>query len=161
MTIGLYSLAAILLTVSFFKDRSKSKKALKAAFKMLKNMLPLLLVTLSIVSVVLFLFPDYVIAKYLGANGIFTGSVVAALIGSISLIPGFITFPLCGLLLKKGVSYMVLASFSTTLMMVGIVTFPLEKKYFGTKLTIIRNAIGFLIAIIVAVVIGIFYGEVF
>lgn len=161
MTIGLYSLAAILLTVSFFKDRSKTKKALKAALKMLKNMLPLLLVTLSIVSVVLFLFPDYVIAKYLGANGIFTGSVVAALIGSISLIPGFITFPLCGLLLKKGVSYMVLASFSTTLMMVGIVTFPLEKKYFGTKLTIIRNAIGFFIAIIVAVVIGIFYGEVF
>jgi len=56
---------------------------------------------------------------------------------------------------------MVLSAFTTTLMMVGIITFPLEKEYFGVKVTVIRNTISFFIALIVAVITGIFFGEVF
>jgi len=58
---------------------------------------------------------------------------MASFFGSITLMPGFIAFPLCGILLKKGVTYMVLSAFSTTLMMVGFVTFPLEKNILGLK----------------------------
>ncbi len=56
---------------------------------------------------------------------------------------------------------MVLSAFTTTLMMVGVLTYPIEKEYFGMKVTVIRNVISFFIAIIVALVIGIFFGEVF
>jgi len=56
---------------------------------------------------------------------------------------------------------MVLAAFTTTLMMVGVLTYPIEKEYFGIKVTIIRNTISFFIALVVAVIIGIFFGEVF
>ncbi len=38
---------------------------------------------------------------------------------------------------------MVLAAFTTTLMMVGVMTYPVEKEYFGAKVTIIRNLISF------------------
>ena len=64
-------------------------------------------------------------------------------------------------MLKEGVAYMVLSAFTTTLMMVGVLTYPIEKQYFGLKVTIIRNAISLLIALIIALVTGIFFGEVF
>lgn len=54
-----------------------------------------------------------------------------------------------------------IAAFTTTLMIVGFVTFPVEKEYFGVKITVLRNVIGFFIAVIVTLVIGLFFGEVF
>ncbi|NLX74993.1 MAG: permease, partial [Synergistaceae bacterium] len=47
-------------------------------------------------------------------------------------------------------------AFLTTLTMVGIVTFPLEKKEFGTKFTAIRNGFSFIFAIIIALIMGVF-----
>ena len=116
---------------------------------------------LVLVSIALFLVPDEVISSYLGAENKFIGVLLASLVGSVTLMPGFIVFPLCGILLSKGVLYMVLSAFTTTLMMVGILTYPLEKDYFGAKVTIIRNAIGFCIALVIAIVTGIFFGEIF
>jgi hypothetical protein len=75
--------------------------------------------------------------------------------------PGFIAFPLCGILLETGVPYMVLSAFTTTLMMVGVLTFPVERAYLGTKVTIIRNVISFVIALTVAIITGIAFGEIF
>ena len=46
-------------------------------------------------------------------------------------------------------------------MMVGVLTYPIEKQYFGVKVTIIRNAFSLLIALIIAVATGIFFGEIF
>jgi len=45
------------------------------------------------------------------------------------------------------------------LMMVGILTYPVEKEYFGVKVTIVRNVISFGIALIIALIIGICFGE--
>lgn len=75
--------------------------------------------------------------------------------------PGFIAFPLSGILKQNNVPYMVISGFTTTLMMVGILTFPMEKKYFGTKIAVLRNIVSFFIAIIVAIATGIFFGEIF
>jgi hypothetical protein len=44
-------------------------------------------------------------------------------------------------------------------MMVGLLTIPIERKYLGLKVSIVRNFIGLLIAIIVSVGISILYGE--
>jgi len=62
-------------------------------------------------------------------------------------------------LLGKVVPYMVLSAFTSSLMMVGVLTFPVERKYFGTRIALIRNIIGLGISICVALVTGIFYGE--
>jgi uncharacterized membrane protein YraQ (UPF0718 family) len=114
-----------------------------------------------LVSIILFLLPDEVISDYLGGDNIFIGVILASFLGSITFMPGFIAFPLSGILLQRGVAYMVLAAFTTTLMMVGVLTAPIEKAYFGMKVTILRNVISFFIALIVAVMIGLFFGEIF
>jgi uncharacterized membrane protein YraQ (UPF0718 family) len=115
---------------------------------------------LILVSVVLFLIPDEIISRYLGASNRYIGLLSASVLGSVILMPGFIVFPLAGILLTKGVPYMVLSAFSTTLMMVGVLTFPVEKAYLGVRVTIIRNIISFFIALIVAIVTGIVFGEI-
>ena len=157
----LYVLTALLLTISFIINREKTLQSVKIAARKLVGIMPAFLTMLIIVSVSLFLIPDEVILSCLGSKNSISGVLLASFLGSITLMPGFIAFPLCGILLKKGVFYMVLSAFSTTLMMVGIITYPVEREYFGVKVTIVRNVMSFFIALVVALMIGIFFGEVF
>ena len=157
----LYILTAFAILLSFLANPKKTIMAIKIAVKKFVNILSAFLIMLILVSVVLFLIPDKVISNYLGNSNKLIGVIFASFFGSITLMPGFIAFPLCGILLKKGVPYMVLSAFTTTLMMVGVLTYPIEKEYFGMRVTVIRNTISFFIAIIVALMTGIFFGEVF
>ncbi len=154
-----YIFTLFVVLISFLKDRRKTFKALKISWKKFVKILPAFMAMLILVSIILFLVPDRMILKLLGNNDKAIGVIIASLFGSITLMPGFIAYPLCGILLKKGVSYMVLAAFSTTLMMVGFVTYPIEKEYFGIKVTIMRNVLSFIIALAVAVGVGLCYGE--
>jgi uncharacterized membrane protein YraQ (UPF0718 family) len=155
----LFSITGLALLISIITDRKKSFAAIKIAYKKFIHIIPAFLSMLILVSIVLFIVPDKTILNYLGNDEKFIGVILASFFGSITLMPGFIAFPLCGILLKKGVGYMVLSAFTTTLMMVGILTYPVEKKYFGVQVTIIRNVISFFIALTVALSIGFFFGE--
>lgn len=157
----LYILTGLALAISLFTNRQKTAAALRIAVRRFVNILPAFLMMLILVSIVLFLVPDEVIIRYLGADARYMAVLSAAALGSIALMPGFIAFPLAGVLLEKGVLYMVLSAFTTTMMMVGVLTYPIEKAYFGARVTIIRNAVSFLIAITIAMITGIFFGEIF
>ena len=153
-------LTAAAIALSFVMDRHKSIKALRIALKRFLHILPDLLLMTTLVAVVLYLVPKRTIARFLGAHNLYLSAALAAVLGSVTLMPGFIAYPLCGLLLQKGVPYLVLGIFSTTLMMVGVVTFPLERHYFGTRVALVRNLIALLIALMVGLGIGILYGEI-
>jgi len=155
----LYIATGLAVLISVILDRKKTLVALNIAWKKFIAILPAFLTMLILVSIVLFIVPDTMISQYLGNESRFTGIICASSFGSITLMPGFVAYPLCGILLKKGVSYMVLAAFTTTLMMVGILTYPVEKEYFGVKVTIIRNVVSFFIALLIALAIGFFFGE--
>ena len=153
-------ISGLALVVSLIFSREKTFRAVKIAARRFINMLPVFLVMLILVSVVLYFVPENTILDYLGSENVFSNFVFAALIGSVVIMPGFIAFPLCGILLETGVPYMVLSAFTTTLMMVGILTFPVEKAYLGTKVTIIRNLVSLAIALIVALITGIVFREI-
>jgi len=157
----LYLLTVVAVLSSFAINRKKTLLAFKIAFRKLIKILPAFVSMLIIVSIVLFLFPETVISDYLGNSNKYIAAVFASLLGSVALIPGFVAFPLAGILLKNGVPYMVISAFTTTLMMVGIITYPVEKAYFGMRVTIIRNGVSFLIALLVALMTGVLFGELF
>ena len=90
----------------------------------------------------------------LGKESGMVGMAIAAVIGSITLIPGFIAFPLAASLLAAGAGYGQIAMFLTTLMMVGIVTLPLEVTYFGKRLAVMRNALGLAYAVLASFLLG-------
>lgn len=123
---------------------------------MFLNLLPLLLLMLALISVVLFLIPNETLIHYMGKGSGIKGWSIAALLGSVALIPGFIAYPLCGILIKSGVAYTTIAVFITTLTMVGIVTLPLEAKFFGWETSIIRNTLSFIAALLIGFVMMLF-----
>jgi len=145
-----YSIAIILLIISLFKDRDKTKLALKKAWKSFENILPQMLGMIASIGLILAFLSPEVISKIIGQSSGWYGVVLAAIIGSITLIPAFVAFPLAAILLHNGAGYMQLSAFVSTLTMVGVLTFPLEIKFFGRKFTIIRNLLAFVLAFLVA-----------
>ncbi len=98
------------------------------------------------------------ISKIIGSDSGWLGIVSAAIVGSVTLIPGFVAFPTAAMLLQRGAGYMQIGAFVSTLMMVGIVTMPVEIRYFGKKLTILRNILAFIFSFFVAYIIGLVVG---
>lgn len=155
MNIALYVVTGILLLISFLKDKHKTKMALKKAWKAFENILPEFLVVILLVGLLLAIMNPEMISSIIGEKSGWFGVILSAIIGSITLIPGFVAFPMTALLLDGGAGYMQIGAFISALMMVGIVTMPVEIKYFGKKLTIYRNALAFLFSFVVALVIGV------
>lgn len=129
--------------------------ALKKAWKAFENILPEFLVVILLVGLLLAIVNPEMISSIIGEKSGWFGVILSAIIGSITLIPGFVAFPMTALLLDGGAGYMQIGAFISALMMVGIVTMPVEIKYFGKKLTIYRNALAFLFSFVVALVIGV------
>lgn len=154
MDIALYVATGILLLVSFYKDKKKTKMALKKAWKAFENIMPEFLVVILLVGLLLAIMNPEMISGIIGDKSGWFGVILAAVLGSITLIPGFVAFPMTALLLDGGAGYMQIGAFISALMMVGIVTIPVEIKYFGKKLTIYRNALAFVFSFVVALVIG-------
>ncbi len=156
----LYIATGLLLFLSFIADRRKTVKGLRIALRRFLKIGPTFAIMLILVSITLFVFPEELIFRFLSSGSIWLATGAGALIGSITLMPGFIAYPLCAVLREYGVAYMVLSGFTTTLMMVGILSFPIEKTYFGFRVALVRNIVSLLIALAVAVATGLYFGEV-
>lgn len=149
-----YSIAGICLILSLIYSRDKTKDGLVKAWRTFENIMPQLLVVLLIVGLLLAVLNAGVISKIIGPDSGIAGVLLAAVVGSITLMPPVVAFPAAAMLLKAGAGYMQIAVFVSTLMMVGIVTLPLEIKYFGVKVAVGRNLLAFIFSFIVAAFIG-------
>lgn len=156
----LYGITTALVVVSLIKDRKKTKQAIKKALKAFENILPQLLGIIILIGLLLAVLDPRTISAVIGGSSGWLGVAAAALVGAITLIPGFIAFPTAALLLASGAGYMQIAAFVSSLMMVGVVTLPLEFKFFGKKAALLRNALAFVFSFGVAFVIGSVMGEI-
>ncbi|MFZ7133152.1 MAG: permease [Eubacteriales bacterium] len=154
MNVLLYIVTVMLLGFSYYKDKGKTKKALKKAWKSFENILPEFLAVILLVGVLLAVIDPDMISDIIGSNSGWLGIILAAVVGAVTLIPGFVAFPTAALLLQGGAGYMQIGAFVSALMMVGIVTMPVEIKYFGKKLTLLRNSFAFVYSFLVAFIIG-------
>ena len=154
-TIGIWIGTLIFLGVSFAKNKGKTNQALKMAFNMGKGMAISIFSIIFSFFLILTLLPPADIASFVEKQSTAIATIASALLGTITLIPAFIAFPLVGTLVDAGVGIVPSVAFLTTLTMVGVVTFPLEKKEFGVKFTAVRNGLSFLFAIIIAYVMGV------
>lgn len=140
---------AVLTIISFVFDREKTIRGLKKGLLQFLKILPTLMSVIIIISIILHFVSNELLMEYLGESAGWEAYLAAAVIGSVALLPGFIAYPVAGILIKTGVSYAVIAVFITTLMMVGILTIPIEVRYFGLKTTLLRNGLSFIGAIVV------------
>ena len=147
-------ITGVIVAVSALANRQKTWQGVQKGAKMLLKLLPSFLTIIILVSVFLGLIPQATLIEYLGKESGVSGMAIAAVLGSIALIPGFISYPLGAMLLRNGVSYSVIAVFITTLMMVGVLTLPLEIKYFGVNVSLLRNAFNLVGALLIGVIMG-------
>lgn len=155
MTKVFYIIAILSLIISFFKSKEKTKMVLKKAWKSFENIMPQFLAIILVIGIMLSVLTPEQISRFLGQDSGIMGVVMAAFIGAVTLIPGFVAFPLASALLHNGAGITQIAAFVSTLMMVGIITIPVEIEYFGKKVTIIRNLLTFIFSFIVAGVMGV------
>ena len=148
------SVSIVLTFLSFLFDKNRTILGLKKGLKMFKSIAVPFLNILILVSLALYFIPQSLIIDYLGAGSGFWGLAIAAVVGSVTLIPGFISYPIAAILIQQGASYTTVATFMTTLMMVGVITFPLEAKYFGIRVAAIRNIINFVGAVVIGILVG-------
>ena len=151
----LYACTLLLLGLCFCRDSAQTALALKKAWKSFEGILPQFLSILVLVGLMLAIVDESLISRLLGAESGALGMALAAAVGSVTLIPGFIAFPLAASLLASGAGYGQMAMFLTTLMMVGIVTLPLESTFFGKRLAVERNLLAFVYAVLSSIVMGV------
>lgn len=150
----LYIVSIALLVLSYGRDKKKTALALKKAWKSFENILPQFLAVIVLIGLSLSFLDESFISRFLGDESGVLGMVIAAVVGSITLIPGFVAFPLAASLLEAGAGYAQITMFITTLMMVGVVTLPLESTYFGREAAVKRNLLAFAYAVVASVVIS-------
>lgn len=150
----LYGIALLFLFFSFLKDRQKTKIAVKKAWKSFVNLLPQVTAIMLFVGITLALLSPAVISGLIGSGSGVIGIIIALSVGSITLIPGFVAFPLAAALLKGGAGYPQIAAFVSTVMAVGIMTLPAEIRYLNKQVAVLRNAFAFIISVIFTIIIG-------
>lgn len=150
----IYAATVILLVFSAIRDWQKTKKALLKAWKAFENILPQFLGIIVLAGIMLALLNPQLISQIIGRQSGWVGVAGAALVGSVTLIPGFIAFPLAALLLQNGAGISQIGAFISSLMMVGVVTLPVEIRFLGRKVALFRNLLAFAFSFLVALVIG-------
>ncbi len=153
-TLVLYLAAMICLFLSWQKHKHKTRMALKKAWKSFENILPQFLCIIVLTGVCLAYLDESTIVKLLGRESGMLGMCIAAVVGAIAFTPAFVAYPLAASLLAAGAGYMQITMFITALMMVGIITLPMEIACFGKGIAVRRTILAFGHAIICAIVMG-------
>ena len=146
---ALWIITGVALLASLVADRRKTRVSLIKGLRMFWNILPLLLGVLALVSLVMASVSPEIFESVLAGEGL-VPFFTATGVGSIALMPGFIAYPLAGVLREHGASTSVLAAFITSLMMVGVLTLPIEARFFGWKVSLLRNGLALVGALVVA-----------
>ena len=150
----LYNMCTLLLIISFFKDKSKTKEAIANGFKSFENIMPQFLIIIVVVGILLSILDSQTISQFIGSESGFLGVSFASIIGSITMMPTFVAFSTGDSLLKSGAGYSQVAALISTLTMVGVLTFNMEASYIGKKAAFYRNLFAFLFSFIVAIFVG-------
>jgi uncharacterized membrane protein YraQ (UPF0718 family) len=147
--ITLWIITGVAMLASLLADGRKTRVALLKGLQIFWGVLPALLGVLSLVSLVMATLSPEIFERVLGGRGpvpFFT----ALFVGSVALMPGFIAYPLAGVLKQQGASPAVLAAFITSVMMVGVLTLPIEARFFGWRVSLMRNGLALAGSLVVA-----------
>ena len=128
---------------------TRFKEALAGSFRSLSAVLPMLFAVIGLVG----LFQAVVTPQML--HSLFSGAplqdtLIATLVGGVSVGQPFFSYIIGGELLKEGISLYAVTAFILAWVTLGVVQLPLEWALFGSRFTIVRNLLSLLFALLVA-----------
>ena len=92
-TLFFYGLSAILLSLSFRKDREKTNRAVRKAVFMMLGVLPYFLTILLVTGTAFFILPPKTVQTLMGTESGIRGMLLAAVTGAAALVPVLAVFP--------------------------------------------------------------------
>lgn len=140
---------------SMIKNKEKTLQSLKTARGRFWNTATEIIGILALIGLILAAIPDSYIQAVLGGESITLSTIYGSIIGTITIIPAFVAFPLADSLVQSGAYLIAIAAFITTLTMVGFATMPIEIDHFGKRYTFIRNILSFAFALLIALGMGV------
>jgi len=131
----------------------KKKNHLELFLKSFKSMLSLLPLMISVILLIA-LVKEFITFKVISSffqNNIMIDTLIGALSGSILAGNSLNSYVIGGELLTGGVSLFAVTAFIVTWVTVGFVQAPAEAAILGTKFTIWRNVLSFVLSMLVSV----------
>lgn len=153
MLIMIWAITFTATLASFHKDKKRTFESFRKSASHLKKLSPSLFGMIVIVGLILAAVPEESLSQLFSMKNVWS-FIFVSLIGAVMTIPGPIAFPLAGSLLRLGVEPAILASFITTLTMVGLTSSPIEISYFGKRFTILRQGLSFISAVVIGLLMG-------
>lgn len=148
-------LIATAYTLGFRRDRAKAAQSLKVAGSSLLKLLPLLAAIFALIGLFQVFVPPEIIERQLGIGSGWRALFTGGLLGAVSIGPPLAAYPLAGSLLEAGAWPPAVAAFIVSWVSVGVVTLPFEAEIFGTRFAIARNALSFVAALLIGLLVGI------
>lgn len=127
------------------------KQSFIRALKQILNIIPIIISTILLVTLVTIVIPDSFYVSAFRYN-VALDAIIGSLIGSISAGSPIVSYILGGELLEKGVNLIAVTAFLVSWVTVGIIQMPAESAILGKRFAIIRNMSSFVLSILVAII---------
>lgn len=135
-------------------DRGKTLLSLQVAARSLRKLIPLLIAVFGMVGLFqVFLSPAQV-EQALGASNGWMSLFLGASLGAVSIGPPLAAYPLAGSMLDARAWPPAVAAFVITWISIGVITLPFEASVFSIRYALLRNGIGFVVAMLVGLLLG-------
>ncbi|MFO8059198.1 MAG: permease [Bacillota bacterium] len=140
----------VALIWSHLRDRDRTARSIRIAGGLFVQTATQIAAILALVGLALALIPEEYIRELLGGSDAVLSTLFGAAIGTVTILPAFVAFPLAASLMERGAHLVAVAAFVTTLTMVGFATLPIEIRHFGRRFALLRNAFSFGAALLIA-----------
>ncbi|MDH4217250.1 MAG: permease [Candidatus Aminicenantes bacterium] len=142
-TIIMAILAIIFLAVGYSRGEGQHVQGLRSGFKMIVEILPLLLFAFIVAGMVQVLLPQELLSKWIGEESGLRGIFIGTLAGGITPGGPYVSLPLVAGLFKAGAGVGTLVAFLTAWSLWAVARLPMEIGILGWKFTFIRLACTF------------------
>ncbi|HZD54722.1 MAG TPA: permease [Candidatus Aquicultoraceae bacterium] len=139
-TVVMGVLAAALLLLGYLRGRGEHLLGMASAFRMVVEIVPLLLFAFLVAGMVQVLLPRDLIARWVGAESGFRGILIGTVAGGLSPGGPYVSLPIVAGLLRAGAGVGTMVAFLTGWSLWAVARLPMEVGILGWKFTFIRLA---------------------
>lgn len=137
-------LAVLLIFIGFQRGHNEHITGLQAAWKMICQVLPLLLFAFIVAGMIQAMLPKELLNKWVGTESGFRGILIGTVAGGFTPGGPYVSLPIVAGLIRSGASIGTMVAFLTAWSLWAIGRLPMEIGILGWKFTVIRIASTFL-----------------
>ncbi len=154
------TLAVVLLYVGYSKGEGQHLNGLKYAYRLLIQILPLLLCAFIVAGMMNELIPREKVAQFVGKESGWTGILIGAVAGSFTPGGPFICMPIAAGMVHAGAAIGPAVAYLTSWSLLAFTRMPLEVGLLGWKLTAIKFVSGLFLPLLAGGIAQLFFNHV-